>query len=137
MDSIPREIDRNLVLYNRPCIICRSGYPLDVPIDEMYKGGNYRVQGAAGDIIADAMIAVDKNPDYIEHKCAMVSNIHDYLAIQIPINPKLPRIIFSILESVEDAGRMIVPTCNASYKIKYHEEDVDNPLLKEFTPQPF
>jgi DNA polymerase I-like protein with 3'-5' exonuclease and polymerase domains len=132
IESIPREIEKHMKLYERPCVIGRSGYPLDVPLDEMFKGTNYKIQGAAGDIIADAMIAVDRNDDYKNNNCAMVSNIHDYLAIQIPINPKLPRIIFSILEAVEDAGRMIVPTCNASYKIKYNEDDKDNPLLSDY-----
>lgn len=89
-----------------PHVCTMFGYPLSVPPSEAYKGVNYIIQGTAGDILKNSMIAVN---EYIESedigdRIHMILTIHDELVFQCRrrMSRRHLRNIFSIMSSAGD-----------------------------------
>lgn len=127
--STAKEVERNSHLRTAPSIVCRGGYPLEVAMATPYKGTNYRIQGAAGWIITLAMIRLYEDPQVRKHNIRMISQVHDSLILQIPIQPALDFIVEGCVHHIIEAGKHLVPY-KASYKVKINPDDKDNPLLK-------
>ena len=116
-----------------PAIYTLGGYRLDVPLDEIFKACNFKIQGTAGQIIGRGMVNVANNPDYQDSDSKMVNQVHDSLKIEIPIHPRMKRTFESICKSVEDAGKTLIPTCGVSYKVIVNEADQSNPYVQEWS----
>lgn len=82
-----------------------DGYRLAIP-NEPYKAVNYRVQGTAGSIIKNAMIAIDQEGlvDWIDSR--IVLQIHDELIIEFTKDsPKhTPAAVYAVMRAMEQAG---------------------------------
>lgn len=110
------EAERNYDLNYAAYVETLGGYRLDVPLDDVFKACNYKIQGSAGYFINEALINVHENGWYREWGCRMVNTVHDSIIIEVPEDhPKELQLAFK--ESIEDAGRKYLPTCEASYKV--------------------
>jgi len=125
-----QKVYENIAKYGVCAIHTIGGYRLDVPPDELQKACNYRIQGTAGYITTLAMIEIYNNKFYKQSKSKMIQQVHDSINIEIPIQPGLQKLIHCFQDCIEDAGRKLIPSCGASYKITYHESDLGNPLLE-------
>lgn len=90
-----------------------SGYRLRVPDDKPYAGVNAIVQGTAGIIVKNAMIAIHRkklvdwkrpSKEFPYGGSAIVANIHDELVIQIPKSYPYETIGREIMAVMEQAG---------------------------------
>lgn len=90
-----------------------SGYRLRVPDEKPYAGVNAIVQGTAGIIVKNAMVAIHQQKLVDWHRpskelpyggSAIVVNIHDELVIQIPESYPYEDIGRKIMSVMEDAG---------------------------------
>jgi hypothetical protein len=121
----------NYVKYRVFSVSTFGGYRLDVNPDQAYTACNYFVQGSAGWIMTEAMIAWAANPDYKRFNCSMNSQIHDGLDTEVDITTALPRIIDSKCMTISRAGRKYIPTCDVTWEIKYHPSDETNPIIQD------
>jgi DNA polymerase I-like protein with 3'-5' exonuclease and polymerase domains len=113
-----------------------GGYRLDVNPEKAYTAANYYIQGTAGWIMGDGMIAWSKHPIYRIYHCQMDSQIHDGLDTETPITPDLREIIIAKLRCISAAGENYIPTCDVTYKLKYHPTDKDNPIIQDLLNNP-
>lgn len=123
-DRCAEEVWYNYNMYNQPCVTVDGGYRLDVPLDEIYKGTNYKVQGCAGWIMGEAMIEVYNEPEYKRiskpHGCGMVDQVHDSLDIEILREHLSVDLILTFKTAIERAGLRYMPTNEASCDILCH-----------------
>ena len=110
----------NYETYYQPYVTVDGGYRLEVPLSEAYKAINYKVSGSAGWIMTEAMIAVYENPVYQESSCAMVSQVHDSLVIELDEQDLTVSLINSIKDSIESSGFKYMPTSVSEYDIVTH-----------------
>jgi DNA polymerase-1 len=83
-----------------------GGYRLYVPPDEPYKGLNAVIQGTAGEIVKNAMLAVCERGlvDFLLDGSAIVANIHDEIIYQFPLDYPWKGITRRIVRVMEQAG---------------------------------
>jgi DNA polymerase I-like protein with 3'-5' exonuclease and polymerase domains len=112
------EAERNYRWYLSPHVTTLGGYNLDVPLTDMFKAVNYKVQGSAGWMMTESMIEVDKNPDYLNAGCQMIQQVHDSLTIEVETRKLTQPLIDSIVQSMEAPGLKYMPTSKVSYEIK-------------------
>ena len=108
-----------------------GGYRLSVPPNEPYKAANFYVQGSAGWIMGEAMLAWYRHPLYNRYDCHMNSQVHDGLDTEVSIIPQLPEIIAAKIACIENAGLKYLGTCGATYELLYNPQDkplIDNIL---------
>ena len=110
-----KEVSRNQDIWQQPCIKTVGGYRLTVPPDEAFKAVNYKIQGTAGEIMGEIMIALDKYIRTIP-EASLVCQVHDSIIPELPITPTLDQEIQTCLAIVEEAGAHIIPY-TASYKV--------------------
>jgi DNA polymerase-1 len=121
----------NYAKYKVYSVTTLGGYRLDVDPEKPYTACNYYVQGSAGWLMTEAMIAWDAHPDYRRYNCAMNSQIHDGLDTEVAITPALPRIIDAKCMVISRAGCTYIPTCDVTWELKYHPSDETNPIIQE------
>lgn len=109
-----------------------GGYRLDVDPNKAYAVTDYYIQGTAGWIMGLAMIDWSKHPVYKNNDCHMISQVHDSLDTEVPLTAELPSIIQSNIRCIEQAGEKLIPTCKVSWKLRYHPQDENNPILKAY-----
>ena len=132
-DGLIKQVYINSDKFLVPSVITLGGYRLVVPLDEPFKACNYFVQGSAGMLMTYAMIAVHNNKEYQENDCHMINQTHDNLIVDMPIHPKIKRTIDSITMAMEESTMDIFTFCPVDYEIKHHEDDIDNPLIEDYT----
>jgi DNA polymerase-1 len=121
------EAKENYIKTGEQFITTLGGYKLHVPLDEPHKCCNYKIQGTAGYLIGLAMIEVSKNPLYLRHDCQIVNQVHDSLIIEYSSDlseEEETNLTNSLIASIEDAGKQLIPTCKVSYKYVCNPEDV-------------
>ena len=111
----------------------RLGYRVDVNPNKAYSATDYKIQGTAGQIMGDAMVDWGKHPLYLSSNSHMISQVHDGLDTETPISNLLPEIVAAKIDCIESAGERYIPTCRVSWKVRYHPQDKDNPLLEKYT----
>lgn len=83
MHQLTKQIDRD------GYIETLFGYPLQVAPDPSYKGINYLIQGTAGDLVKQAMVATADylaSPDCpLPERGHLIANIHDELIFDLPL----------------------------------------------------
>lgn len=121
------EAEKNYKWYNSPYITTHGGYNLEVPLDEIYKAANYKVQGSAGWIMLESMIEVDRNQDFMNAGCRIVQQVHDSLTIEVKTNKLNESLIESIVKSMEAPGLKYMPTSKVSFTVRHHK-DVEVPF---------
>jgi DNA polymerase I-like protein with 3'-5' exonuclease and polymerase domains len=83
------------------------GYPLEVPLEQAYKGVNYIIQGDEGEIVKRAMIYCNQ---YLENThtgiCRLIMQIHDELIFECPVDYPFPlaNIKRLMMKPAEDIG---------------------------------
>jgi DNA polymerase I-like protein with 3'-5' exonuclease and polymerase domains len=81
--NVPLFIEESIKLAKRDgFILTEFGYPLDVPSDTSYKAANYRIQGTEGDIVKNAMIAIDHSGLVDWNISRIVFQVHDELIFE-------------------------------------------------------
>lgn len=113
-------------------IYTKSGYRLDVDPDKVYAATNYYIQGLAGWIVGEAMIAWEDHPVYAEYCCHMNAQVHDSIDTEVPIQPNLQYVIDTKLRVIEAVGMKYIPNCPSDYKLIYNKADETDPLLYDF-----
>jgi len=88
-----------------------GGYPLQCPLNEYGEVKsttpfNYFIQGTAGDILRDAMIAVDGYLETLGPEYRIIMTIHDELVLDFPEGNNLP-VVTNVVRLMEEAGRKI------------------------------
>lgn len=123
-DKCEQEVLTNYELYNQPCVTVDGGYRLDVPLNELYKAVNYKVQGCAGWIMGEALIEVHNNPRYQsltrDHTSGMVSTVHDSLDIEVQRDELTFGLVQTFKLDIERVGYRYMPTNEASCDILSH-----------------
>jgi len=126
-----RMAENNYLKYSVFSVHTLGGYRLDVPPNEPFKATNYYVQGTAGLIMTQAMIAWTNHPFYRKFNCQLISQVHDSLDTEVPICPALPLIIEAKSKAVSEAGKKYIPTCESDWKLIYHPSDETNTIIQE------
>ncbi len=121
------EAEKNYKWYNSPYVTTHGGYNLDVPLDNIYKAANYKVQGSAGWIMLESMIEVDRNQDFMNAGCRIVQQVHDSLTIEVKTSKLNDDLIASIVKSMEAPGLKYMPTSKVSFTVR-HSKDVEVPF---------
>lgn len=121
------EAEKNYKWYNSPYVTTHGGYTLEVPLDNIYKAANYKVQGSAGWIMLESMIEVDRNQDFMNAGCSIVQQVHDSLAIEVKTSKLNDDLIASIVKSMEAPGLKYMPTSKVSFTVR-HSKDVEVPF---------
>jgi len=117
MEGLGREVLRNADKGYGPCLFTRGGYRLDVDPDKIYTAANYRIQGTAGEMIGDMMIALYEHP-WNGRRWNMCSQVHDSLDLDIPNRFANQETYDEIIRVLEEVGTRFIPTCKMDYKIK-------------------
>ena len=128
--TLIRQCETNSQDLNRFAVYTLGNYLLDVPPNEPFKACNYYVQGSAGYLMTLSMLEVVKNPHYIEHDCHIVTQVHDSLKPEIPINSETLKTIYSIADSMETASMGIFGPTPVDFKLSYHKDDLSNSHLQ-------
>lgn len=81
-----------------------DGYRLDIPLRHPYKAVNYLVQGTAGSIIKNAMIAMDRDGLVNWKTSRIVLQIHDELLLEFDKDGHQPRHVYAVMQAMEQAG---------------------------------
>ena len=121
--------ETNFSRHKQFAVTTLGGYMLSVPPNEPYKAANFYVQGSAGWIMGEAMLAWYRHPMYNRYDCHMNSQVHDGLDTEVDIIPQLSKIIAAKIACIEDAGLKYLGTCGATYELLYNTQDKDHPLL--------
>lgn len=108
---IVRTAEENVDIYYKPCVFTLGGYKLNVPRGEEYKACNYYIQGSAGIIMTEMMIAVDQHFPEV----SIINQVHDSLYIEA--DEDQTHLLKPICEVMEQAGQKYIPTCFVSTKI--------------------
>lgn len=114
--QIVKQAEENEEIYYKPCVFTLGGYKLNVPRDEIYKACNYYIQGSAGIIMTEMMIAVSSKYDV-----RIINQVHDSLYIELPIDQEY--LVNDICKTMEEAGCRHIPTCFVSHKIIHSKEN--------------
>lgn len=117
------EVNSNWELYNQPCVTVDGNYRLDVPLDQVFKSANYKVQGSAGWIMGEAMIEVFNSPLYKNTSAAMTQQVHDSLVVELDRKELTYEIAEEFKTCIERAGLRYMPTNEASCDIVTHPDE--------------
>ena len=112
-----KEAEQNYEWYDQPFVTTLGGYRLDVPLNDIFKAVNYKIQGSAGWIMTEAMIEIDANQDYIDNDCRMIQQVHDSIVIEVPEKNVTDSLIKSITASMEAPGLRYMPTSKATCEV--------------------
>lgn len=127
------EAETNYRRYDQPYITVDGGYQLDVPLNEVFKSANFKVQGSAGWIMGEAMIEIDQNPDYRRASTQMIQQVHDSIVIEADLADLNYPLVESIRQSMIAPGLRYMPTNDASVDLITHYSAPD--LVLDHTTQ--
>jgi len=97
--------------YDYPMIYTRQGYRLDVPRNSPHKAVSGRIQGAAGLIVQDMMIQIQKDPFIKSRSGKMIQQVHDSLKLEFPIHADSTTTNAYCIDLMEATGKKHMPTC--------------------------
>jgi len=108
------------------------GYRLSTPPDRPYAGIDYVIQGTAGDILKNAMIAAYRAISEVKalHRIRMFACIHDEILFAVPSSTPAP-CIKTIQRILESAGGPI--GCRTPVSVKRIRDHWGNPVPYRFT----
>ena len=115
MKSVARSVHQNIDRHG-PCVFTRGGYRLCVNLEQMYAATNYRIQGTAGLIMTDMMIALHKH-QYAWKRWFLAAQVHDSIDADIPRRYATQETYDLFLGLMKQAGLPFIPTVDVSYKI--------------------
>ena len=116
-NRLARQVYKNIDAGFGPCIFTIGGYRLDIDIEKMYAVANYRIQGTAGEMIGDMMLALYDHP-WNKKRWNMVSQVHDSLDLDIPRRYATQETYDEIVRSLTEVGQRYIPTVAMDYKVK-------------------
>lgn len=116
-EKVINECWANEEKYGIPFVTTLVGYPLEVPVNDIFKACNYKIQGTAGFIMGEALVRVRQCAAYLNSTAMMVNTVHDSLKLEVDETELNDHFLQTINNEIEKAGTRYLPTCEAEYKI--------------------
>jgi len=118
-----QEVWNNFAWYHAPFVEVDGGYRLEVPLDDIFKAVNYKIQGGAGWMMIEAMIEISSCPEYLNSGAQIINQVHDSLTIELPRKALSQKVVEGIREAMEAPGYKYMPTSAASCDIITHYDE--------------
>ena len=115
MKSISRSVHNNIQEHG-PCVFTLGGYRLCVNLEQMYAATNYRIQGTAGLMMTEMMIALHRH-EWAWKRWFLAAQVHDSIDADIPRRYANQQTYDTFLGLMKQAGLPFIPTVDVSYKI--------------------